>query len=86
MAQVIVRNLEDAVKRKLKRRAERNAGQANEPAQHEDFAVGEIQLVEHAEYERVPLRDERIHAPEHHAIDHLFNEHPLGPPMIDAQA
>ena len=52
--------------------------QPDEGANHEHFAVREIEQVEHAENQRVADRDQRIGSAEHQAIDQLLVNH-VGP-------
>ena len=49
--------------------------QADEGADHEHFAVREIEQVEHAEDQRVADRHQRIGRAEHQAVDQLLVEH-----------
>ena len=49
--------------------------QADEGADHEDFAVREIQQVEHAEDQRVADRHQRVGRAEHQAVDQLLIDH-----------
>ena len=49
--------------------------QADEGADHEDFAVREIQQVQHAEDQRVADRHQRVGGAEHQAVDQLLINH-----------
>jgi hypothetical protein len=47
----------------------------HERADHEDLAVGQMQHAQHAEDQRVPDRDERVHRAQHDAVDQLLEQH-----------